>query len=346
KTATFTLLGSNLVFQSTLPYGSSNIAFSAEDPDDPQITYTLTANILVHDAYYGLYAGSHTVQAMGSSVTYNYTVSLGAGLKYSFVSHYSMGETVYSHNETGTWNISGQTFTLTPDGEDEIAGTIVDGVISTSIKASHMASSRTETTLTYATHAAYAGNFLGKKVSFMYTANVSLELDMFGGYTYTSDVGQPESYVETGQYEMSGTTLTLTPEEGDAYTATLQNHVLTGNFRVIGGMPGTDLTFYNAKIQGTFVGSATHEEIEYTTTLILKADGTYDLTIVDDEDEVVVEATGAFVIMKTMMIMVILDDVTPQPSIALASDGLNFSMLLPGMDEGGSMGGLGFFLSK
>lgn len=346
KTATFIVENNNLVFQTTLPYGASNISQSAEDPEDPEIIYILTANVLVHEEHYGIYAGQHTVSAMGGEVLYTYTMKLMAGLKYEFVSYFKMGGTDYSHKEVGSWNIDGQTFTLTPKDETAVEGTIIDGVISTSIKASWMASSRTETTLQYATHSEFAGSFTGKKVSMMYTANVTLVLDLFGGYVYTADVGQPEAYTETGTYEVDGTTITFTPEEGDAYTATMENLVLSGSFKVIGAMPATALTFYNNKVQGTFTGTATHEDVEYTTTLVLLPNGSFELTIVDDEEVEIVSETGNFSITKTMMLMIVLDGVVPQPSIALAQNGLNFNMLLPGMEPSGGMGGLGFSLTK
>jgi hypothetical protein len=347
KTATFTVDNRNLVFQTTLPYGASNIMFEAEDPDDPEIIYHLTANIIIHEELYGTYAGEHTVQAMGSSVTYTYTMVLSAGLHYEFVSHFLLGGEPYTHEEVGSWDINEDgEFVLTPDGEDAVVGSILDGVISTSVKASWMAQTRTETTLSLATHAEHAGSFVGEKTTMMYTANVTLELDMFGGYVYTADVGQPESYIETGTYEMAGSTLTLTPDEGESYEATLTNFVLEGNFKVIGAMPATALVFYHVNVQGTFTGTATHEEVEYTTTLVLNPNGTFELTITDDLDNVVITETGNFNIVRTMMVMINLVDVVPQPSIATASGGLNFNMLLPGMEPGEGMSGLGFFLTK
>ena len=53
KTATFVLDGPNLVCPSTLPYGSSNSISSAEDPDDPESVYTLTAEALASSEYDG-----------------------------------------------------------------------------------------------------------------------------------------------------------------------------------------------------------------------------------------------------------------------------------------------------
>ncbi len=347
KTATFVVENGNLVFQTTLPYGASNIMQSKVDDDDPEIVHILTAHVLVHEALYGVYAGSHSVQAMGSTVVYNYTMTLKSGLRYVFHSEFVMGGTPYEHTEVGFWDVDGETFMLKPAGEDEVTGTIVDGVIETSIKASWMATTRTETTLQLATHAQYAGVFEGEKVTMMYTAAVSLELDMFGGYVYTADVGQPEDYVETGTYEIDGTTVTFTPGEGDSYTATLANYKLEGDFKVIGAMPATDLVFYNTRILGTFTGSATYEEIVYTTTLVLNPDGTFDLTIVDDDMAVVVEEDGSFNIIRTMMVMIVLVDVVPAPSVAVSATGFNFTMVLPGMDDGNGMGaGLGFSLTK
>jgi len=346
KTATFVLDGPNLVFQSTLPYGSSNIHQSAEDPDDPTIIHTLTAETLGLSEYYGTYAGSHSKMAMGSAVEYTYTLTLKAGLQYEFVSQFAMGGEIYTFTETGTWNVDGSTFTLTPTGGEAVQGTIGPAEITVGIRPSEMAGSRTESVLRIATHADVAGTFSGKKASAMYTAETTLVLDMFGTYQYTANVGMPEPFEETGSYDVIGTEVSFTPEDGDAYVGTLENLTLTGKFRVIGSMPGTDLVMYSDAVLGTFTGSATHEAVEYTTTLTLDSDGSYELLVSDDAGQAVVESTGTFQLMRTMLLMVVLSDMDPAPMCTVGDAGLNFSINLPGMTATSGMDGLGFSLKK
>ncbi len=347
KTATFVLDGPNLVFQSTLPYGSSNIVNSAEDPDDPEIVYTLTADTLALSEYYGTYAGGHSVQAMGGAVDYAYTLTLKAGLRYEFASDFAMGGEAYTYSETGSWNVDGEQFTLTPAGGEAVQGTVsVDGAITVGVQASEMARSRTESVLRIATHADVAGTFVGEKVSPMYTAKATLVLDMFGTYHYTADVGMPEPYEEAGSYDVSGTDVTFEPDGGSAYNGTLRNLVLTGSFRVIGNMPGTEMIMYGEEILGTFAGSATHEEAEYRTVLTLNPDGSYELLVSDNAGLAVIESTGTFEMQRGMTLMVVLSGVDPAPMCTLSESGLNFSISLPGMTATSGMGGLGFSLRR
>lgn len=102
KTATFVLDGPNLLFQSTLPYGQSNIINTVEDPVDPEIVYTLTADTLALSEYYGTYVGSHSTQAMGSTIDYVYSLQLKAGLRYVFFSEFTMGGELYVQR---TWDL-------------------------------------------------------------------------------------------------------------------------------------------------------------------------------------------------------------------------------------------------
>ena len=347
KTATFVLDGPNLVYQSTLPYGSSNIRYSAEDPDDPTIIYTLTAETMALSEYYGTYAGGHSVQAMGSAVDYAYTLTLNAGLRYVFQSEFAMGGTLYAYNETGHWSVDGDQFTLEPAEEAPVQGTIsAEGDITIGIRASEMARSRTESLLRIATHSAYAGTYVGQKTTPMYTANATLVLDMFGTYHYSADVGMPEPFEETGSYDVNGTEISFTPDDGAACTGTLENLVLSGSFKVIGGMPGTALVLYNESVVGTFSGTATDEEVEYSTVLTLNSDGSYALQVSDAAGTAVVESTGTFQLQRGMTLMVILSEMDPAPLCTVSDGGFNFSITLPGMTESSGMGGLGFSLKR
>lgn len=347
KTATFVLDGPNLVFQSRLPYGQSNILNTAEDPDNPEIIYTLTADTLALSEYYGTYVGSHSTQAMGATVEYVYTLQLKAGLRYVFTSEFAMGGTNYAYSETGTWNVSGQEFTLDPTDEPAVQGTIsTDGRITIGIRPSAMAATRTPRELRLATHAHVAGTYFAEKSTAMYTAKATLVLDMFGHYRYTADVGQPQLYEESGLYDVTGTTITFRPEGGSAYTATLENLVLTGSFRVIGAMPATQMVMYGRPIQGTFAGTATHEGVEYQAVLILNPNGTYQLLVSDAAGHAVVDKTGTFQMRRAMTLNVVLAGIDPAPTCSVSDSGLNFSIILPGMTATSSMGGLGFSLKR
>lgn len=347
KTATFVLDGPNLVFQSRLPYGQANILNQAEDPDNPGVVYTLTAETLALSEYYGTYVGSHSTQAMGTTIEYVYTLQLKAGLRYVFSSQFAMGGTTYTYSETGTWNVSGQQLTLDPVEEPPVQGTITsDGRITIAIRPSAMAATRTVRELRLATHAHVAGTFFAEKSTAMYTAKATLVLDMFGHYRYTVDVGQPQLYEESGSYDVTGTTVTFAPEGGTPYTATLENLVLTGKFRVIGTMPATQMTMYGQAIQGTFAGTASHEGIEYKAILTLNPNGTYKLIISDAAGKPVIEATGSFQVRRAMTLNVVLAGMDPAPTCAVSETGLNFSIILPGMAATSPMGGLGFSLKR
>jgi len=347
KTATFVLDGPNLVFQSTLPYGSSNIINSAEDPDNPEIVYTLTADTLASSEYYGTYAGSHSVQAMGGTIEYTYTLTLGAGLRYEFVSEFTLDGTVYTYRETGSWNVDGDVFTLEPAGEPPVEGTITAaGEITIGIRPSEMARSRTESLLRLATHADVAGTYHAEKVTPMYSAKATLGLDMFGSYHYTADVGMPEAYEESGSYDVSGTEVTFEPDGGTTYSGTLQNLTVTGKFRVIGNMPGTAMVLYSDAVLGTFSGQATEEDVEYTAVLTLNPDGSYELLVSDNAGQAVIESAGTFELRRGMTLMVVLSDMDPAPMCTVSKSGLNFSVNLPGTAATSGMGGLGFSLKK
>ncbi len=347
KTATFVLDGPNLVFQSRLPYGQSNILNEAEDPDDPEIVYTLTADTLALSEYYGTYVGSHSTQAMGATVDYVYTLQLKAGLRYVFTSEFTMGGTAYTYRETGSWNVSGEQFTLDPADEPSVQGTITaDGRITIGIRPSAMAAARTDRLLRIATHAHVAGTYFAEKSTAMYTAKATLVLDMFGSYRYTVDVGQPQPYEESGSYDVIGTTITFEPEGGTAYSATLENLVLTGNFRVIGAMPATQMIMYGRAVQGTFAGTATHEGVEYKALLTLNPNGTYKLLVSDAAGQTVIDSTGTFQMRRAMTLNVVLVGIDPAPICSVSESGLNFSIILPGMTATTGMGGLGFSLRR
>ena len=78
KTSTFTVSGKQLVFSTKLYYGSSSFAPNEEDPQNPIYP---TAKAMAYTEYLGDYAGvlEETVEAMGTTLTYACTLTLGYG---------------------------------------------------------------------------------------------------------------------------------------------------------------------------------------------------------------------------------------------------------------------------
>jgi len=125
KTATFIVEGKTLKFTSNLPYGASNITYQVVDTENPEITHTLTAMGYFYEPYWGEFVGSHEVLAMGQTVLYEYTVTLGIGARYQVVSNFTMSGTPYEYIETGEYRINGSVISLKADGEEQF----MDGVI-------------------------------------------------------------------------------------------------------------------------------------------------------------------------------------------------------------------------
>src|SRR5690554_12598 len=75
KTATFERDGHNLIFRSTLPYGSSNIMFEVEDEDNPSIIHRLKANKYVYEEFYDTYFGFYSE----NDEDYEYVLKLKSG---------------------------------------------------------------------------------------------------------------------------------------------------------------------------------------------------------------------------------------------------------------------------
>ncbi len=309
KTATFTVVNQNLLFSTNLPYGASNINFMKVDDDDPEITYYLMAKIYAFEDRLGEYAGSHTVSAMGSEITYQYSIHLKPGLEYTFRSDFEMGGEAYSYDEKGIFTISGMTITITPEGQSAIEGVIKeDGSLDLSVKPSQMGS-RAVRNLRLTTTAAYAGVYLGYRnrvmgETVMYDTDTTLILDKFGGYTYQGIDAQSGTIDEVGTYSVSGTTITFTVTETQAtHTGTIQNFMVVASFVVSTQSTNrAEIVSYRSNVQGELTGTTTVEEVEYTATLMLNPDGTYTLELKNAENAVILTESGTFTITKTMLV--------------------------------------------
>lgn len=169
-----------------------------------------------------LYVGTHTVSAMGSEVVYVYEMIFAYGI-YTFISEFEMGGEVYNYFEIGTYEVDGTEITITPMGEDAVTGTVEDGTLTISVKASAMAS-RSERELSSSklgiyyegTHTVSA---MGSEVVYNYTIKF-----INGEYYFVSNFTMSETdytYEETGTYAVDGLIVTLTPAGGEAVTGSI-----------------------------------------------------------------------------------------------------------------------------
>lgn len=329
KTATFTVVDGNLVFSTRVPVGSAGI--DQTNPDIPLAAYSLA-----HEELLGEYVGTYEKQSMMGTTLYEYSLVLTTGRRYTFTSSFDAvveGEpTTFTLVETGVFTLDGTTFTITPKtqtnmaGEvtdvtiDPIAGTLVDGVITSSFKHSFMASSRAECTAQKATTAEIAGFYSAQKTIAAgpmagTVTVVQMLIDKVGGYVYLSMVGE-NGYAEKGTVTFTATEVVLTkthdlnPENGEeigaateAKTTTLTRGALSlsGNAPTA-GMP-TAVTLYHDSIQGPFAASLTAEEatdgIAREVILILDADATFEIQVMAN-DEVVHTIAGTFTVTKGM----------------------------------------------
>lgn len=282
KTATFERIGPNLIFRSTLPYGSANIMFEKEDDENPEIIYHLAADKYVYEEYYDTYLGFETV----GGVDYEYVLTLGAGAKYSFVSSQDGAETA-AYQEKGSFAVKNDTLLITPEDEEELTGSITaERALELAVKP-EAGSERRTVLFRVATTAQHAGSWYGARED---GTTAHLALDYFGGYRFSVN-GQSESYVETGSFGVNGGTLSFTKDgEATAITGVKTGYVLEASFN------GVDWVCYDGAILGEFGGGTMVNEA-YLATLQMNADGSYSLMIMDQESESeLVNESGLFTI--------------------------------------------------
>lgn len=324
KSSTFTIVNNNLLFSTALPYGASNLPASKVDEANPDITYYLVAKAILFEEVHGDYAGSHTVSAMGSTVEYNYTIKLGSGCEYRFVSQFEMSGEDYEYIETGSYSVLGTAITLTPAGGSAVTGVInADGSISIAIKASEMGA-REDRTLRIATTAAYAGTYYGVVSDTGYDTIATIELDMFGNYTYSGVDSLSGTSTESGTYAVVGNVITLTPTTGSPIIGRLANYVLTATFVVSTTSTNrVEIKSYHEKVQGDFAATTTVEEVEYLAELTLNYDGTYEVTITRVVGgEIILSETGTFTLTRTLFVSLnlIFGEVTRSGVVSTAGD--------------------------
>lgn len=278
KTATFERIGPNLIFRSTLPYGTAKIHFERVDDENPEIVYHLTADKYVYEEYYDTYLGFAQVDG----IDYNYVLELGAGAKYKLVSRYEDGEGSAEFTEVGNFRVSAGNLFITPQGEEALTGSITgDGALEFAVRPT-ATSDRVPAVFRVATTAEHAGTWYAQDET---GSTATLELDYFSGYLFSSD-----AYTEEGTFEVTQGDITFTREGQEPVSGTKGGYLLQASFA------SQPWTFYDTAIQGEFAGSTMVNEA-FQASLKLRANGSFALEIVDEESEtVLVSEAGLFTI--------------------------------------------------
>ncbi len=335
KTATFERVGHNLLFQSSLPYGSTNILFELEDEDDPGIVHRLMANKFVYEEYYNTYLGF----SEEDGIEYAYTLQTGPGARYSFSSSFEGTDGLLTFVEDGFFKVHDETIALICEEGVELAGSITDeGGLLLPVK-SRAEGPRTEQLLRVATTAKDAGAWYGLAVVDGQEITAELVLDYFGGYTFA--VGDAD-YVEHGTFEPAQDSFVFTADgQGtEPMTAAKKNYTLQASFKYAEEGPEAEWLFYDEAVQGKFSGSTMVAEA-YVAVLDLTPDGRYELSVIDEENGgiVLLEQAGDFAIsMSPMAYLITLTSADSEVSVGqiwptglnmtIEVEGDNFSFLL------------------
>ncbi len=347
KTSTFHIQDNNLHFDANLPYGASNLPASKVDEENPDITYYLVAKTLMYEDYFGEYAGTHTVSAMGSEVVYDYYLKLTEGREFMFYSEYAMSGVEYDYTETGFYDIDEGTVTLHYLDEDVSGSFDEDMNLTIAVKASEMAQ-REERVLQVATTAACASIYYGYYAEYTgevldFEVDIILVLDKFGGYEYTAVNSVSGTVTETGSFTSDGTNLEFTPASAtESYAGTIVNYVVEGEFLVDDSSPRTDVKMYCKTVQGTFSADGEDElENQYSALLNLLNDGTFTFIVTDSAEEEIINATGTFAVTRFMFTQLVLtaEDETVY-TLVVSEVGLNVNVLVAEEVE------VGFILMK
>jgi hypothetical protein len=219
---------------------------------------------------------------------------------------------------------------ITPAGGEELAGSILaDGALELEVRPEDTLD-RTKVLFRVATTAEHAGTWHGQGEAGI---TARLDLDYFGGYDFTS-TQQDESYAEAGAFAVTQGVITFTTEGQETpLSGTKAGYVLRASLN------GFDWVLYDEAILGEFTGGTMVNEA-YLATLQTDADGSYTLTIVDqdrDSTELVNEA-GVFTILPGPMSYVLtlthdetvrVGDIWPSGfNMTFDIDGTNYSFLL------------------
>ena len=250
-----------------------------------------------------MYEGSHTVSAMGSEVVYMYEITFVDG-DYYFISEFEMGGEYYTFEEFGTYEVSGTTITMTPEGGEAVEGEYLgDGVISISIKASEMASRSLRELSALEVDRLYVGTHtvsaMGSEVVYVYEMMFA-----YGIYTFISEFemgGEVYNYFEIGTYEIEGTTLTITPMGEEAVTGTISETGLTIGIKASSMASRSERELSSSKLgiyyEGTHTVSAMGSEVVYNYTVkFINGNYFFVSTFVMAETEYTFEETGTYTV--------------------------------------------------
>ncbi|MFA7107407.1 MAG: hypothetical protein WC154_08910 [Candidatus Izemoplasmatales bacterium] len=311
KNTTFKFEEKNIVFETNLIYGTSNLPATKEDEDDPNITYQLLGRVLLYEDYFGEYAGGHTVSAMGSNVDYEYYLTLGPGRIFNFVSNFNMGGSDYIYEEKGYFDVESDVLTLKIDEEEVIGSFSEDKDLTIGVKASEMGS-REERLLRVATTASCASVYYGFYQDYTgetlnYETEIELILDKFGGYILKIDNSTAGEITETGAFNLDEGDLEFTPSDSDnSYEGVLANYVLEAEVLVKDGVRKVVKLYCNT-IQGVFTAAGEdEEENSFEAFLELSSDGTFSFTVKDKNLQLIVDETGTFTTNRMMFTQLVL----------------------------------------
>jgi hypothetical protein len=220
-----------------------------------------------------MYEGSHTVSAMGSEVVYLYEIHFNSG-DYYFMSEFEMGGEEYVYEETGTYSVSGNTITMTPLDETAVTGEVLaSGNISIPIKASSMATRGPRELSEVLVERIYVGTHdvsaMGSAVTYVYQMTFA-----HGNYHFYSEfemAGTLYNFIEVGTYAVDGTTLTITPDGGEAVTGTIGDGTVTIGVKASAMASRADrtlsATMLNMFYEGTHTVSAMGSDVVYAYTI-------------------------------------------------------------------------------
>lgn len=328
KNTTFEMSNGNIDFKTDLHYGTSKLPVSKEDEENPDITYYLQGKTLLYEDYYGEYAGSHTVKAMGQNITYTYSFKFGMGRSFTFLSEFVMSKKDYEYIESGYYDVVDGQITLHIQGEKAITGNFdSDMNLVIPVKASDRGD-REEQTLQLATTAACSNNYYGHLEEGGAVIDFSLYIDKYGGYEYEATSSLDGTITETGSFTIDNEALTFSPSDvATIYEGTLKNFILTGNLPIKSDGTRSDLTLYCQTIQGSFTAEGEDaDENVYAAELELLNDGTFTFKITKGTSEVIVDETGTFTVTKAMFVQLVLTGQDTAFSAVLSDTGINMSI--------------------
>lgn len=280
KMATFTVESGTLIFSTRVPYGAAGIS-----PKEDEGLYPIAKKLVAEEAL-GLYVGSHAVEAMGTTLTYEYELLLKVGAEYTLTSRFTAMGQPQEYVQNGQFSLVDGELILNADKLPEQKGTLQGDAISINAYLSAQSKAGTDIYLQKATTAEVAGIYTGvKDMSAMgFYANATMKLNAIGDYVYTSVIDDAV-YTEEGTFTYADGKIVLksNAEGAQEIEGTIEANVLSAKLRVSNDVPmSTVIPFYHESMQGTFTAEGEDElSIPHTSTLILNPDGTYSVNVDD-----------------------------------------------------------------